>query len=150
MSKRICYCTPLTDQMLLYYQGLRKSVRQYEEIGSHYLEVSVFHDYCLHAKYENTNLSLLGFRPAIAKNLFRNVASESILHRSRTRYFGIAKPDQTKKYARYKCRFCSSGKSSIRHELLFFCETCSENRVICIDLCFKLFHEKLRNKVSDE
>ena len=142
-----------SDQMLSCYQGLRKSIRWYKKLGFHYLEMFVFNAHCLHTKYGNEKLRLLDFCLAVIKNLVGNVRSESNLNKI-SKFHCLkqfkAKPDLKKKYPSYKCKFCSSGNSSVRHESRFYCEACPEKPALCIDPCFKLFHEKMRNKVSEE
>ena len=142
-----------SDQMLSYYQGLRKSIRWYKKLVFHYLEMFVFNAHCLHTKYGNEKLRLLDFRLAVIKNLVGNVRSESNLNKI-SKFHCLkqfkAKPDLKKKHLSYKCKFCSSGNSSVRHESRFYCEACPEKPALCIDPCFKLFHGKMRNKVSEE
>ena len=55
-----------------------------------------------------------------------------------------------KKDPSYKCRHCSEGSQTTnRLESRFFCDACPKNSALCIQLCFTLHHEAIKNLVRN-
>ena len=64
-----------SDQMLSYYQGLRKSVHWYKKIGFHFLEIYLFNSFCLYNKVNPTSTKRLLNR---SRNLIGGVPKDTI------------------------------------------------------------------------
>ena len=59
-----------SDQMLSYYQGLRKSVRWYKKIGFHFIEMFVHNSFYLFKQANPQNkMTLIKFRTEVVKSL---------------------------------------------------------------------------------
>ena len=46
---------------------------------------------------------------------------------------------------------CSCGsKATSRRESRFFCDACPQKPALCIEPCFQLYHEAIKNRISEE
>ena len=57
------------------------------------------------------------------------------------------KEGYNKKYPSCKCRYCSMVSQTTNCESRFFCDACPENSALCIEPCFKLYHEAIKNRI---
>ena len=142
--------------MLSYYSGLRRSVRWYKKIAFHYVEIFVFKAHWLNTKFGKRKLSLLHFRLSMVKHLLGDMVSQrlqSSLSFSNFHYLKQfpQKASHKKKYSSYKCRHCSIGcQTTNRRESRFFCNACPGNPALCIERCFKLYHEALKYTIYEQ
>ena len=68
-----------SDQMLSYYQGLRKSVRWYKKIGFHFLEMYLFNSFCLYNKVNPASTKRLqNFRIEVVMGLIGGIPKDPI------------------------------------------------------------------------
>ena len=105
-------------------------------------------------KSGKSKLSLLPFRLAIIMYLLCDVVSQrlqSSLSSPNLHYLKQfpQKEGHKKKYPSYKCRHCSMGSQTTNsRESSFFCDACPENPALCIEPCFKLYKEAIKNLVT--
>ena len=140
-----------SDQMLSYYSCFRKSVRWYKKIGFHYAEIFVFNANWFNTKLGKSKLSLLHFRLTMVKHLLSDMVSQSLQSSLSSPNFHYLKQfpqkeGHKKKYPSYKCRHCSMvSQTTNRRESRVFCDACPENSALCIEPCFKLYYEAIKN-----
>ncbi|XP_012558226.2 piggyBac transposable element-derived protein 4-like [Hydra vulgaris] len=68
------------DQMVSYYNCLKKNTRWYKKVAIHIFDIFVFNVYCLNCKYETDKaISLLKFREISATNLLCEHLNEETL-----------------------------------------------------------------------
>ena len=131
-----------SDQMLSYYQGLRKTVRLYKRIGFHFLEIymhNAFHLFKCHQPQSSTVLtdfcvdvvkSLIQFTGNPHINVYPNIAAH---------YPSFISNDGNKerKTLRSRARY----KEGVRRGTLFKRINCENKPPLCVAPCFHEFHK---------
>ena len=130
------------DQMLSYHSALRKTLRWYKKVGIHLLEIFLYNAHYLYNKYSQNKMTFLQFREAIVSHLVGERRKERF-HKPKAEFHYLAAlpPTQKKKNPTNRCVYCS--KSGVRHESRYFCEYCPEQPTLCVDPCFRKYHEQL-------
>lgn len=133
------------DQMISYYDSLRKTVRWYKKVGLHVLDIMMHNAHFLNSQYgTNKNVSLLKYREQVIKSLLKidDLPKEQSQNKNDVHYLMPIPPTEKKKNASKPCRVCYSEKK-IRKETRYVCEVCPNKPALCIGLCFKTFHDKI-------
>ena len=131
------------DQMILYYDSLRKTIRWYKKVGLHVLDIMMYNSYALNAMFgTNKEISMFKFREHVIKSLMGVTDSpEPDVQNAHDFHYLMPLPPTEKKDKPTKpCVVCSSQKK--RRETRYFCEQCRINPAICIGKCFKDYHDK--------
>ncbi|KAL4084754.1 hypothetical protein QTP88_027665 [Uroleucon formosanum] len=129
------------DQMNSYYPFTRKTVRWYKKIGIHIIQMLLMNSFYLYNQYHvGPKLSLYDYRLSVLGELLpkhpkpRNVSSNAF-HIPKT--LGDGKNGRT---IRKRCQLCYSKK--LRKDTSYFCPECPNQPSLCLEPCFKNFHQK--------
>ena len=152
----------LSDQLLQYYNALRRTVKWWKKLFFHLLNMLVLNSYKLFLKYGNRNgttrRSHQQFRSKLVRALIESAENaprprESMgrkptepLDRLQGTYhlpiYIPAKPGAKRKHPQRDCVACNPGvKKRVGHkrrQSIYMCEKC--NVVLCIPDCFRIYH----------
>ena len=131
-----------SDQMLSYYQGLRKTVRWYKKVGFHFIEMFVHNAHCLYNKYGDKEMRLYDFRLKLIKHMIGPVHEVDVPKPIENLHYLVPlqpKPDSKKKFPTKQCRRCRGNK--LRRETRYFCAACPSQPALCLEPCFPLYHK---------
>ena len=148
----------LSDQLMGYYHFLRPTVKWWRKLWVHQLNMLLMNAFILHSKFGDEKLSHFAFRQRIAEYLLKSCAAppaneeqnmDDTDTRLRGRHFIERIPAQFgKRSYPLVCKVCFRGKKLSKSKGLpqrkkstsFRCSSC---RVpLCIEPCFRLYHEK--------
>lgn len=129
------------DQMLSYYTALRKTIRWPKKIGLHIMEIYLQNAYILFRKSTGSNIKSLKFRESFIACLIgdkmpnkQKINKEEPFH-----YLENIPPTEKKQRPTKPCRVCTSQKK--RRETRYQCPVCEEKPALCVDTCFKEYHQ---------
>ena len=137
------------DQMAAYYCFGRKSIKWWRKVFFWMLEVMVNNAYVLYTRHTSNRrkLSQMEFHRGLAVSLCQELPAratpsyhhhDDTLERQRGQHF----PDKAAK--RKDCRVCSQrGTDGERHLTNTICATYSDHPPLCIQGCFKAYHNKV-------
>lgn len=132
-----------SDQMLSYYSALRKTIRWPKKIVLHIVELYIHNAYILYRQITGSNIISLKFRekfiecligqnmPSVTK---KNKSEESTFH-----YLECIPPTEKKTRPTKPCRVCTQNK--MRRETRYYCPVCDEKPALCVQDCFKTYHQ---------
>ena len=131
-----------SDQMLSYYQGLRKTVCWYEKIVFHFLQIymhNAFHLFKCHQPQSST--VLIDFHVDVVKSLlqFTGKPSINIDPNVAAHYSSFISNDGNKEKKMLQCRGCY--KKSVHRETRFKYIKYENQPPLCVAPCFREFHE---------
>lgn len=131
-----------SDQMLSYYSSLRKTIRWPKKVALHIIEIFIHNAHKLFQKVNNSKIKLIKFREDFVKTLLgKDFRTAPAPKRSAEQHYLEALPPTEKKLRPTKpCRICT-GKSK-RKETRYFCPKCEVKPALCIENCFKIFHNQ--------
>ena len=130
--------------MLSYHSALRKTIRWYKKVGIHIMEIFLSNAYYIYTK-NTTNLiarNMKDFREPIVTNLVglpppnRHLKSQASFH-----HLSTITSTEKKKNAARTCKHCSENQK--RRESRYECLFCPNKSALCVDPCFRLFHQNL-------
>ena len=131
------------DQMMSYYDSLRKTTRWYKKVALHLFDIFIFNAYFLNCKYGvDKTISLLKYKEIVVKELMgEKINNERIQSDINNHYHYQTElpPTEKKKNPTKPCRVCSKVK---RKETRYQCVGCEEKPALCIGECFKEYHVK--------
>ena len=132
------------DQMVSYYDCLRKTTRWYKKIALHIFDIFVFNAYCLNTKYGiDKSMTLLKYREAIITDFIGDRVKATPPSRTNNmpnlHYITAIPPTEKKRLPTKPCRVCSKEK---RKETRYECTVCREKPSLCVGECFKVYHTK--------
>ena len=133
-----------SDQMLSYHLELRKTLRRYKKAGVHILEIFITNAFYLYRKFSSNNeISHLGeFREIIIKNLIGERKKKQALTPVANFHYLITISDgEKKKKPTRRCKQC--WKQELKKESRYACGYRDGNPVLCVDPCFRSYHEDL-------
>ena len=142
-------CIDRGDQMISYHSGLRKTLRSYKKAGVHILEIFLTNAFYLYRKFSpNKEIAhLIDFVEVIIKKVIGKRKKEpTSISMANFQYLAAIPENQQKKKPTRRCRHCATNK--IRRELRYQCGHCAEQPALCVDPCFRFYHESL-GKTSD-
>ena len=129
------------DQMISYYDCLRKTTRWYKKVALHIIDVYIFNSYTLHKKLSGKQkANLLEFRESIVKCLIKDKLNFDVPTTSQQTGFHYLEQllsTEKKKWPTKPCRVCSKEK---RRETRYFCPVCDVKPALCVNDCFKKYH----------
>ena len=131
-----------SDQMLSYHSGLRKTLRWYRKAGVHILEIFLTNAFYLYRKFfPNKEINhLIDFREAIIKKLIGKRKKDTTPVSMANFHYPAAIPEnQQKKKPPRRCRHCMT--NNIRRESRYQCGHCADRPTLCVDPCFRLYHQ---------
>ena len=144
-----------SDQMLFYHSALRKTLRWYKKAGVHILEIFLTNAFYLYRKFSpNKEINhLIDFREAIIKKLIGKRKKDSTPVSMANFHYPAAIPEnQQKKKPTRRCRHYMT--NNIRRESRYQCGHCADRLALCVDPCFRLYHQSLKiisdNERSEE
>ena len=109
------------DQMISYYDCLRKTTRWYKKVALHIIDIYIFNLYALHKKLSgNQKANLLEFRESIVKCLIKDKLNFDVPTTSQQtgfRYLELLPSTEKKKWPTKPCRVYSKEK---RRETRYF------------------------------
>ena len=129
------------DQMISYYDSLRKTVRWYKKVGLHVLDILMHNAYALNVKYgSDSDVTLLKYREFVIKSLMglENQPKLKLATPDNIHYLMPLPPTEKKTNPTKPCLVCSREKK--RKETRYFCEMCPRKPALCVGLCFKNYH----------
>ena len=145
----------LSDQLMTYYNFLRKTKKWWRKLWVHLLNMAVMNAFVLNRKFgANKKLSHYEFRQELARQLLDEAGCNEIpeqvtdTNRLKGRHFPEKIPQAAgarRVYSR-ECMVCKitkteekSGRGSKRSKWTSFqCDTCK--KPMCVPLCFKIYH----------
>lgn len=128
------------DQMVSYYDCLRKTTRWYKKVALHIFDIFVFNAYCLNSKYgANKEITLLKFREIIITDLMGEKLNDIVPRNinNNLHYLAAIPPSEKKKLPTKPCRVCSKIK---RKETRYECVECENKPALCVGECFRAYH----------
>ena len=133
-----------SDQMLSYHSTLWKAIRWYKKVGIHIMEILLSIAYYMYSKDTTrpTAKNMKGFRVSIVTNLigppppYRHLKPQASFH-----HLSTIPPTEKKKNAARACKHCY--KNQKRRETRYECLFCPHKPALCVDPCFRLFHQNL-------
>ncbi|XP_065662582.1 piggyBac transposable element-derived protein 4-like [Hydra vulgaris] len=128
-----------TEQMVSYYDCLRKTIRWYKKVALHLFDTFLFSSYCLNSKYglDKTISSLKLIVTDLLGERLNEIASR--ITNNSFHYFSSIPPNEKKKFPTKPCRVCSKIK---RKETRYECAVCQNRPSLCIGECFRMYHSK--------
>ncbi|XP_057310036.1 piggyBac transposable element-derived protein 4-like [Hydractinia symbiolongicarpus] len=132
------------DQMVSYYDCLRKTTRWYKKVALHMIDIFVFNAFCLNSTYgTKKSISMLKFREMIITDLIGERLNDNPpVQNNNTNdfhYLVAIPPNEKKKLPTKPCRVCSKIK---RKETRYQCVGCENRPPLCVGECFKTYHVK--------
>lgn len=136
----------LQDQLQSYYPSHRKTIRWYKKVGIHIMETMLYNSYMLYNKYSTPKMSFLEYRESVVEAMVPEIQAKEKPGQSNENQGFQHGPSKLEKgpgdrRLRKKCRWCS--KRGIRKDTSFYCKSCPELPGLCLDPCFKEFHNNL-------
>ena len=131
------------DQMISYYDSLRKTVRWYKKVGLHILDIMMYNSYALNVMYgTHKQVTLIKYREHVIKSLIdlHNGNNPEARNRHDFHYLMPLPPTEKKEKPTKPCVVCSRLKR--RKETRYFCGQCHRTPALCIGNCFKDYHLK--------
>ena len=130
-----------SDQMISYYDSLRKTIRWYKKVGLHVLDIMMHDSFALHVLYgTDKKVSLLKYRETVIKSLLclNDADHPEEQYQDDFHYLMPLPPSEKKEKPTKPCVVCSRQKK--RKESRYYCETCLMKPALCIGLCFRNYH----------
>lgn len=132
-----------SDQMLSYYSALRKTVRWPKKIVLHIFEIYIHNAYLLYRKSNGNQMKSLKFRELFVASLIGNKMpvndQKSKSQQNNFHYLEAIPPTEKKQRPTRACRFCTT--QNRRRETRYFCPICVEKPPLCVENCFKQYHQ---------
>lgn len=101
------------------------------------------------AKYrpiiDNKKMTLLSFRESLISSLQKSVVQSTTAEKPSNDFHYlqlINRPDQKRKQASLRCKQCAQMK--IRKETVYECAICPCNPALCVQNCFKKWHDQMK------
>ena len=94
------------EQMVSYYDCLRKTIRWYKRIALHLFDTFLFNAFCLNSKYGvNKTISLLKFRELVVTDLLGELLNEILprITNNSFNYLSSIPPNEKKKFPNKQC-----------------------------------------------
>ena len=115
----------LADQMVSYYESLRKTTRWYKNIALHIFYIFLFNALCLSFKYGvDKSFNLLKFRETIITDLigdsFKEISRNKTSNTSDADYLAAVPPNEKKKIADKTMKSLLQGKTK-RKSISMYC-----------------------------
>ena len=145
------------DQMASYHPFPHRSVKWYQRVFTHILEVCMINARICHNLTHTKKLSQDAFRRELADALVTPLMLSKPQPRPRScepptemvgvpgRLLGRHFPAMFEK-SKPDCIVCSDRKAKRRKQTSFFCKTCPEKPALCQMPCFEKFHTELKYK----
>ncbi|CAI6347899.1 unnamed protein product [Macrosiphum euphorbiae] len=130
-------------QMNSYYPFLRKTIRWYEKIGMHVIQMLLLNSYNLYSQSQvGSKLPLYDFRLYILSGLLPAYPKPRLDKKARKKHIPKThKIGKNGKTPRKRC--CVSAEKKIRKDTSYFCPICPNHPSICLEPCFvKCHHNK--------
>lgn len=135
-----------SDQMLSYYTSLRKTIRWPKKVSLHIIEIYIYiqNAHKIFQKVTSSKMKLIRFREEFVIALVGEENEDLYPARKKTRlefhYLESLPPTEKKQRPTKPCRICTqAGK---RRESRYFCPVCEEKPALCVEDCFKKFHQQ--------
>ena len=133
-----------SDQMLSYHSGLRKTIRWYKKVGIHMFEIFMANSFYLYIK--NTNKPKFNGMKDFKESIIRYLVgppkpTKFTKPQANFHYLCPIPATEKKKTPTRVCKHCSiKGR---RRESRYQCLRCPEQPTLCIDPCFRLYHQSI-------
>ena len=127
-----------SDQMVSYYDCLRKTTQWYKKLALQIFDIIVFNTFCLNSKYGTLKLpQLLKFTEIVTTHLIGDKLNQ-IIPRSNNNfhYLALIPATEKKKLPTKPCQNCSKVKCK---ETRYECVTSDTKPALCFGECFKLY-----------
>lgn len=130
-----------SDQMLSYYNALRKTIRWPKKIVLHILEIYIHNAHLLFRKSTRSKIKSLKFREMFVSTLLGDKMPKfSSAQQENFHYLEAIAPTDKKQRPTRACRVCTS--KNVRRETRYLCPVCEEKPALCVENCFKDYHLK--------
>lgn len=126
------------DQMLSYSACDRKTIRWYKKLGLNIIQILVLNSWHLYQRYSGSKSSFYNFRLSIIEDLVEQKTPISKPPASVHLPTHLPR-QQGGKVKRKDCRVCRGKK--IRTATTFCCPLCPDNPGLCLEPCFRIYHD---------
>lgn len=130
------------DQMMSYYACLHKTLRWYKKLGLHIFQMMFINSYYLYNKYGSRKMNLYDFRLVVLEKLLPSPPEPQNERQLRQHYPQNCERGQDGKTKRRRCKYCWDNRN-VRKATITFCPQCPTEPGLCLDSCYRLFHERL-------
>jgi hypothetical protein len=130
------------DQMLAYYPCQRKTIRWYKKLGIHLLQTILLNAHYLYNS-ENPKISLYDFRLSVIRKLL-GPPPLTLPKQPKTKIHlpSFCEKDSAGNTKRRRCKHCWNTTKQ-RKVSLFHCPDCPNKPGLCLEPCFRLYHEQI-------
>lgn len=127
------------DQMLAYYPCQRKTLRWYKKLSIHIFQSILLNAYYLYIS-EMPKISFYDFRISVIRSLL-GPPPPTLPQQPRTKIHlpRFCEKDDKGNTKRRRCKYCWQ-TTKTRKASLFCCYDCPETPGLCLEPCFKLYH----------
>ncbi|CAK9795904.1 PiggyBac transposable element-derived protein 4 [Anthophora quadrimaculata] len=134
--------TDRRDQMLSCYSCETKTLRWYVKIAFHIFQLIMLNSYLLHKKSNSqSKLTFVDFRIKVIESLLGNV-SNTVTKKPTPKKIHLPSHcprNESNRVLRKRCMQCT--KINKRKETTYFCEDCENKPGLCLEPCFRDFHQ---------
>lgn len=133
------------DQIVGQHTMVRKSQKWTTKVAFHLIEEAIFNAYVIYQDSPQKKMTFLDFKMAFVRQVLTEIpAVQSVLDRPLTavQHYPQKVPVTNPKYTSptKRCVFCY--KQGVRSQSRYECDTCIGNPGLCIDPCFKMYHQE--------
>lgn len=126
------------DQMISYYDSLKKTTCRYKKVGLHIIDIYVFNSYALHSKFSgNKEASHMKFRESIMKCLIKDMLDYYVLTPQQSCFHYLEQLPSTEK-KKLLTKRCMCQRKTHRNVLFLSC-ICLK-LTLCVSECSKKYH----------
>lgn len=129
------------DQMLAYYPIRRKTLRWYKKLGIHVIQTILLNAYYLYNMNSERKMSLYDFRLQIIEKLLGPPPPLVPRQRNIAHLPSFCPKDDHGKTKRRRCKYCWS-ENQQRKDSIFCCLQCPDIPGLCLEPCFRTYHER--------
>ena len=132
------------DQMLAYYPCERKTLRWYIKLGIYLIQTMTLNSFYLYQKCCTSKMTYYDYRLSVIRKLLslssRLAPREAPPKKNDVHASCKLKTNASGKTMRKRCRVCN--EEGRRRDTQYYCESCPQKPALCVDNCFKKYHDK--------
>jgi len=134
-----------SDQLMSYYPCERKTLRWYAKVALHMFHVIMNNAYILYKQQPGKgNVRLIDFRDSVINKLIYNHSPKIVTSTHKSNKQGLhvisSVPRNIKnRPIRKRCVICTKNKKRV--EKTYYCDECPDKPGLCLDTCFKIYHD---------
>lgn len=135
------------DQMLSYYSFERKTVRWDLKMGCHIFHMMILNAFLMYKQHcgnkEGSIDTFYDFHVSIIKELLKSLNTTTTkipTFTPNTLHIPSKTTNEKGQKIRRKCKVCY--KNGNRKDTAYFCDGCEEKPYLCLDSCFRKYHDR--------